>query len=151
MSITLETIESFLLCNYKAYLKIRGVCWSKSDYEVLYEVLYNELKESLFETVTNDLISKQYTCLNLNATIITASVLQHDHDYLINGRLLHDDIHVNRELLEKSPQKSNLTKFFEFCLSRVETAFLSASGVGWLYRIVIWIEECPKSLDTIAR
>ena len=43
-----------------------------------------------------------------------------------------------------------LTDFPNFGLSRAETALFRASGVGWLYLIVMCIEECPKSFDTVA-
>ena len=50
---------------------------------------------------------------------------------------------LNNLVLVKVP-----VKFLYFSL---ETAFLRASGVGCAYLIVIWIELCPRSLDTVAR
>lgn len=106
MPLYLETIDSYVACNYKAYLKIKKVSGSKSDFEVF----YNEQKANFLKSVINDITIKKCNFLALEG-VITTTILKHGYDYLINGQLIYDNIYIDCELIEKVPQKSKLGDF----------------------------------------
>ncbi len=106
MHLSFETIDSYVDCNYKAYLKIKKASGSKSDFEVF----YNEQKANLFKSVINDITIKGCNFLALEGDI-TTTIIEQGYDYLINGQLIYDDVYIDCELLEKFPQKSKLGNF----------------------------------------
>lgn len=107
MKITNEMFDSYIKCEYKAYLKGRLRIGIKSEFETFSECVTSERRALYFAALSARYNAK---CFPDNFTL-TSRILKIGYDYLCNVFIENKELISNVITLEKTPEPSSLGDF----------------------------------------
>src|SRR4051794_19123113 len=90
--ITRDTLESYLNCKYKAYLKLAGQQGSRSDYETL----LGELRDEVRIKATDKILAQQQDHEIERGVVLTPAVLRRGAAFILEATL--EDEHASLAL-----------------------------------------------------
>lgn len=107
MVITKEHIESYLQCEYKAYLQRAGNIGNKTEYELF----FHDIQKKHTPQAVQRLLQSTEKCLPAEDIEIDIDILKERYNAIINGSIVVDDFHVRVEVLQKVTIPSRLGDF----------------------------------------